>query len=81
VRQKPAVLLDVSDSPAQQHSGLCANISVADHDLSALRLNESVEAAEKRCLSGPALAHERNGASGWHIDADIIERDYGPEAM
>ena len=60
VRQKPAVLLDVSNSPAQQHSGLRANIFVPDDNLSALRLNESVEAAEKRSFAGAALADERN---------------------
>jgi hypothetical protein len=46
VREKSTVLLNVSDSPAQQHSGLCANVFVAHEDLTALRLDESVEAAE-----------------------------------
>jgi hypothetical protein len=81
VREKSAVLLDVSDSPAQQHSGLCANVFVTDQDLSALRLDESVEAAEQRGFAGSAFAHERNRASGWNIDADIIERDHRPEVM
>jgi hypothetical protein len=81
VRQKSTVLLDVSNSPAQQHSGLCANIFVADHDLSALRLDQSIEAAEKRSLAGSALADERNRASGWNIDAHVIERDYRSVAV
>jgi hypothetical protein len=75
------VLLDISDSTAQQHSGLCADILVTDSYLSTQRFDEPVEAAEKRRLPRPALADERNGASSWDIDTDVIECDYGAEAM
>lgn len=75
------MLLDVSDFPAQQYGGLGANIPVADSYLSTQRLNESIEAAEKRCLARPALADQGNRAAGGNLDADIIERDNGAEAM
>jgi hypothetical protein len=81
VRQKSPVLLDISDSSAQQHGRLSANIFVADNDLATLRFYKSVEATEKRGLSGPALADERNGPSAWNVDAHIVERDHGSEAM
>jgi hypothetical protein len=81
VRQKSAVLLDVSDSPAQRYGGLRANIFVTDSYLSTLWLDEPIEAAKKRRLARPALTDERNGAPGRNVNAHVIERDYGPEAM
>ena len=75
------MLLDVSYSTAQQHSRLCTDILVTDSYLSTQRLDKSVEAAEKRRLSRPALADESNGASSWDIDTDVIECDYGAETM
>jgi hypothetical protein len=81
MREKSAVLLDISDPPAQKYSGLRANVSVADSDLSTQRLDEPVEAAKKRCLSRPAFTNERHGPSGWDVNANVIQRDYRPEAM
>jgi hypothetical protein len=81
MREKPAVLLDISDFPAQQYRGLSANISVADCDLSAQRLDESVEAAKQRRLARPTLTDESDGASGWDVNAHVIERDYGSVSM
>lgn len=81
MREKPAVLLDVSDFPAQQYSGLGANITAADFYLPTQRLDESIEAAEKRRLARPALADQGNRTAGGNVDADIIERDNGAEAM
>ena len=81
MREKPAVLLDVSDFPAQQYGGLGAHIPVADFYLPTQRLDKSIEAAEKRCLARPALADQGNRVAGGNVDADIIERDNGAEAM
>jgi hypothetical protein len=81
VWEKAPVLLDVSDSSAQQNGWLSANILIADFYVSTQRLDESVEASKQRGLPRPALAYERDGASGWNIDAHVIERDNGPEAM
>jgi hypothetical protein len=81
VRQKPSVLLDVSDIPPQQYGGLGANIFVPDFDFSTLRLDEPVEAAKKRRLAGPALADERNGTSRWNVEAYVVEGDDIAEAM
>jgi hypothetical protein len=46
VREKAAVLLDVSDSPAQQHSRLGADVLVAYSHLTAEGLDQSIEAAQ-----------------------------------
>jgi hypothetical protein len=81
MREKPAVLLHISDSPSQQHRGLTTNIPVADPDLSTQRLDESVEAAKKRGLAGSTLTDKGNGVSGWNLNAHVIERDYGPVSM
>jgi hypothetical protein len=81
VWEKPSVLLDVSDSSAQQNGWLSANILIADFYVSTQWLDEPVEASKQRGLPRPALAYERDGASGWNIDAHVIERDNGPEAM
>jgi hypothetical protein len=75
------VLLDISDSAAEQHRRLSADIFVADSLLSTQRLDEAVEAAKKRSLARPALTDEGNGASGRNDDAHIIERDYRTESM
>jgi hypothetical protein len=81
MREKPTVLLYVSDFSAQQYCGLGANVPIVDPYLSTHGLHESVEAAKKRRLARPALADERNRAAGRNVDAHVIERDYGPEAM
>ena len=81
MREKPAVLLDVSDFPAQQYSGLGANITAADFYLPTQRLDESIEAAEKRRLPRPTFTDERNCVSGRNINAHFVERDYRAEAM
>jgi hypothetical protein len=51
VREKPAVLLYISDSPAQQDSWLRTNITLAHSDFSAQGLDQSIEAAKKRRLT------------------------------
>jgi hypothetical protein len=81
VREKPAVLLDVSDFPAQRYGWLSANISVPDSYLSTHRLDETIEAAKKSRLTRSTLANESNGPAGGHIDAYVIECDYGTEAV
>jgi hypothetical protein len=75
------VLLDISDSTTQQHGGLRADILVTHSYLSTQRLDEPVEAAEKRRLPRPAFADERNGTSSWDIDTDVIKCDYSAETM
>ena len=75
------MLLDVSDPSSQQYSWLSTNISVADSDLPAQRLDESVEAAKQRRFARPALTNESNGAPCRDVDAHVIKRDYGPEPM
>jgi hypothetical protein len=81
VRKKPAVLLDVSDSPAQCYGWLLANTSVADSDFSTQRLDEAIEATKQRRLARSTFTDERNSAPGWNVDADIIQRGNRPEAM
>jgi hypothetical protein len=81
VREKSAVLLDVADSTAQLNCRLGANITVADLYLAAFRLDQPVEATEKRRLSRTAFSNERNGSARRDIDAHTIERDDVPEAV
>ena len=81
MREKSAVLLDVSDFPAQRPRGLSANVSVPDSSLSTQRLDEPVEAAQKCRLTRSALADESNGAAGRNIDAYSSECDHGAEAV
>jgi hypothetical protein len=81
VWEKPAVLLDVSDFPAQRYGWLSANISVPDSYLSTHRLDETIEAAKKSRLTRSTLADESNGTAGGNIDAHVIECDHGAEAV
>ena len=81
MREKAAVLLDVSDFPAQRYRGQSANISVADSYLTTQRLDEPVEAAKKSRLTRATLADESNGAAGRNDDAYVIECDHGAEAV
>ena len=67
------MLLHVSDPSAQQDRGLRANIAVADSYLSLQRLDESIEAAEKCCLARSAFTDERNRATGWNVETDVIK--------
>jgi hypothetical protein len=75
VREKPAVLLYVTYSAPELDGLLRTDISVADFYLAAVRLDQPVEAAEKRRLARSALAHQRNGSPGGNIEAHVIERD------
>jgi len=75
------MLLDVSDLSAQRHRGLRADVPVPHSYFSTQGLDESVEAAKKRRLARSAFADESNSATGRNIDADVIERDHGAEAM
>jgi hypothetical protein len=81
VREKPTVLLDVSDFPAQRYRGLRANVSVPDSYLSTQRFDEPVEAAEKSRLTRSTLTDQGKGAAGWNNDAYVIECDHGAEAV
>ena len=75
------MLLDVSDSPAQHDSRLSPNILVTDSDFSTQRLDQSVEAAQQRRFAGSALADERDSATSRNIDAHIVQRCDGSEAV
>ena len=75
------MLLHVSDSATQQHRRLCSNILVADYHLTALRLDEPVEAAKERGLSGAAFADERGCAPRGNVDAYIVEGNDVAETM
>ena len=81
VRKKAAVLLDVSDSPAQHHRRLGANVLITDSDFSTQRLDQSVEAAQQRRFARSALAHQCNSASGRNLNAYIIQCYYGSETV
>ena len=81
VRKEPAVLLHVSDSATQQHRRLRANVLTADHYLPSLRLNEAIEAAKERRLSGSAFADERGCTPRGNVDAHVIEGNKVAEAM
>ena len=81
MREKPTVLLDVPDFPAQRYRGLSANVSVPDSYLPTQRLDEPVEATKKSRLTRSTLADESNGAAGGNVDANVIECDYGTEAV
>jgi hypothetical protein len=81
VREKTAMLLDVSNFPAQQDGRLSPDILVADSYFSAQRLHQSVETAEQRRFARSTFSDERNGASGWHVDAHIVQRYDGSEAV
>jgi hypothetical protein len=81
VREKSAVLLDVSDLPAQQHGWLGADVLVTYSDLTAQWLYESIKAPQQCGFARSAFADERNSATSRNVHAYIIQCYYGSEAV
>jgi hypothetical protein len=75
------MLLHVPDSPSQQYRGLSADILLAHYYFAALRLDQSVEAAQQRGLARSTFSDQRYGVTSGNVDAHVVERDDAPEVM
>jgi len=81
VGQEATVLLDVAHLSSQRNRRLGTNIRIADSHFAALRLHESIEAAQQCGFAGPTLSDQRDRFARRNVDVDIIERDHAPESV
>jgi len=81
VRKEPTVLLHVPYLSSQQNWRLGANILVANSHFTALRLDQTVETAQKSGLAGPTFADQRYRFPRRNVDADVIERHHPSESV
>ena len=79
--EEPTVLLHVPYLSSQQNWRLVANILLANSHFTALRLDQSIEAAQKSGFPGPTFADQRYRFPRRNVDADVIERDHRPEPV
>ncbi len=81
VREKAAILWHVSDGSTEPHGVDGSDVDVADANGSAIRLDETIDAAKQGGLSGAALADERQAGARRHVDRDVVERDDVSESL
>jgi hypothetical protein len=75
------VLLHVPYLSSQKNRRLVANILLANSHFTALRLDQSIETAQKSGFPGPTLSDQRYRFPRRNVDADAIERDHRPEPV
>jgi len=75
------MLLHVANPATQLNRWLRTNIPVADYHFAVFRLDQPVEATEKRRLARPAFSNERDRSARRDIDAHTIESDDISEAV
>jgi hypothetical protein len=81
VREEPTMLLHVPYLSSQQNWRLVANILLSNSHFTALRLDQSIETAQKSALAGPTFADQRYRFPRRNVDADIIQRHHLPEPV
>jgi len=73
VRHEPAFLHHVSDAAPERDRLGRRDVDVVHADRARVRRDEPIEAAQKRRLPGPTLAHERNTLAAGNVDRHPVQ--------